>query len=95
MITPKDMGSFDNILMTASPSDLTILKEMIEKRQKDIREQEYHELVTKAFYAIKELAEEFPNRDGGDLKYLDSCYTWEELFEGLYTDEVGEPDEFE
>lgn len=96
MIETKDMASFDNILITASREELNILKEMIDNRQKDIRDQEYHELVTKAFYAIKELADRFPNRDGGDLRYVDnSTYTWEELFEGLYTDEVGEPDEFE
>lgn len=95
MITPKDMASFDNILITASTEELNTLKEIIEKRQKDIKDQEYHELVTKAFYAIRALADRFPNRDCGDLKPFDSTYTWEELFEGLYTDEVGEPDEFE
>lgn len=88
MITPKDMGSFDNILMTASPQDLDILKRMIEERQKDIREQRYHELVTKAFYAIKAVADEFPMKD------FDDAFTWEEIFETMYTNEVGEPDEF-
>jgi hypothetical protein len=93
MITTRDMASFDCILMTASTEELNTLKGMIEKRQKDMRDQEYHELATKAFYAIKAVADRFPNRDCGD--YLDCAYTWEDLFEGLYTNEVGEPDEFE
>lgn len=89
MITTKDMASFDNILITASTEELNTLKEIIEKRQKDIREQRYHELVTKAFYAIKAVADEFPMKD------FDDAFTWEEIFETMYTNEVGEPDEFE
>ena len=89
MITTKDMASFDNILTTASIEELNTLKDIIEKRQKDAREQEYHELVTKAFYAIKAVAERFPMKDFND------AFTWEEIFETMYTDEVGEPDEFE
>jgi aminopeptidase C len=89
MITTKDMANFDNILTTASTQELNTLKEMIEKRQKDAREQEYRELVTKAFYAIKAVAGRFPTKN------FDDAFTWEEIFENMYTDEVGKPDEFE
>lgn len=89
MIETKDMASFDNILITASIEELGILKGMIEDRQKDAREQRYHKLVTKAFYAIKAVADEFPMKD------FDDAFTWEEIFETMYTNEVGEPDEFE
>lgn len=88
MITTKDMASFDNILITASTHELNTLKDMIEKRQKNAREQRYHELVTKAFYAIKAVVDEFPMKD------FDDAFTWEEIFESMYTNEVGEPDEF-
>lgn len=89
MITTKDMASFDNILITASTEELNTLKDIIEKRQKDAREQRYHELVIKAFYAIKAVADEFPTEN------FDDTFTWEEIFETMYIDEVGEPDEFE
>lgn len=89
MITTKDMASFDNILITASTEELNTLKEMIEKRQKDIRDQEYQELFKNAVKAIKAIAEEFPEREAVRCNY--DIYDWDDIYQCL----IGEPDEFE
>jgi hypothetical protein len=89
MITTKDMASFDNILITASTEELNTLKGIIEKRQKDMRDQEYQELFKDAVKAIKAIAQEFPGREA--VRGNHDIYDWEDIYQGL----IGKPDEFE